>query len=132
MIYTASELRSRLDRLLRLNLTTLPTPLHSLPRLSKKLGPNIFVKREDLTGLGMGGNKIREFEYSIAQGIEKGYDVLLHGAAAQSNQSRQTAAVAAKLGSRSVIIGRHDAHAHNQGNLLSRNNDRRTHVRTPL
>ena len=65
MIYTASELRSRLDRLPRLNLATLSTPLHSLPRLSKKLGPNIFVKREDLTGLGMGGNKIREFEYSI-------------------------------------------------------------------
>ena len=76
------------------------------------------MKREDLTGLALGGNKIREFEYSIAQAVEQGCDVLLHGAAAQSNQSRQTAAVAAKLGLRSVVVGRSDAHAHNQGNLL--------------
>lgn len=66
----------------------------------------------------MGGNKIREFEYQIAQAVERGCDVLVHSAAAQSNQSRQTAAVAAKLGLRSVMVGRADAHAQSQGNLL--------------
>ena len=117
--YTEEELRQRLDRLPRLHLAALPTPLDELPRLSEALGgPRILMKREDLTGLAMGGNKIREFEYSIAQAVEQGCDVLLHGAAAQSNQSRQTAAVAAKLGLKAVQVGRADAHATAQGNLL--------------
>ena len=81
-------------------------------------GPQIWVKRDDLTGLAFGGNKIREFEYQIAQAVEQGCDVLVHSAAAQSNQSRQTAAVAAKLGMQAVIVGRSDAHAQTQGNLL--------------
>ena len=116
---TATELRSRLSQLPRLKLAALPTPLDELPALSAHLeGPRILAKREDLTGLAFGGNKIREFEYSIAQAVEGGYDVLVHGAAAQSNQSRQTAAVAARLGLKSVIVGRADAHAHPQGNLL--------------
>ena len=118
-IITETELRGRLDQLPRLRLAALPTPLDELPGLSAALGgPRILVKREDLTGLAFGGNKIREFEYSIAQAVEGGYDVLVHGAAAQSNQSRQTAAVAARLGLKAVIVGRTDAHAHLQGNLL--------------
>ena len=118
-IYTERDLRKRLDRLPRVHLAALPTPLDDLTRLSDALGgPRILMKREDLTGLAMGGNKIREFEYSIAQAVEAGCDVLLHGAAAQSNQSRQTAAVAAKLGLKAVQIGRLDAHAQPQGNLL--------------
>lgn len=117
--YTGAQLRARLDRLPRLRLAALPTPLDDLPRLSAALGgPRLLMKREDLTGLGMGGNKIREFEYSIAQAVAAGCDVLLHGAAAQSNQSRQTAAVAAKLGLKAVAVGRADAHATPQGNLL--------------
>lgn len=118
MTYTAKEIRQRLGRLPRLDLAVLPTPLEPLPRLSAELGPRLFVKREDHTGLAMGGNKIREFEYSLARAVEQNCDVLLHGAAAQSNQSRQTAAVAARLGLRSVVVGRQDAHAHSQGNLL--------------
>jgi 1-aminocyclopropane-1-carboxylate deaminase/D-cysteine desulfhydrase-like pyridoxal-dependent ACC family enzyme len=67
----------------------------------------------------MGGNKAREFEYSVAPAVDGDYDVLLHGAASQSNQSRFTAAVAAKLGKRCVIVGRKDAHAEPiQGNLM--------------
>ncbi|NKB68010.1 MAG: pyridoxal-phosphate dependent enzyme [Candidatus Latescibacteria bacterium] len=116
---SAAALRRTLAALPRLDLADLPTPLEELPRLSRALGgPRILVKREDQTGLAMGGNKIREFEYSIAQAVEQNCDVLVHGAAAQSNQSRQTAAVAARLGLKSVIVGRADAHAHLQGNLL--------------
>ena len=116
---TTGELRKRLDQLPRLPLAALPTPLDEAPRLSALLGgPRILIKREDLTGLAFGGNKIREFEYSIAQAVEAGCDVLVHGAAAQSNQSRQTAAVAARLGLKAVIVGRTDAHAQPQGNLL--------------
>ena len=90
-------LADALARLPRVELASVrPTPLESLPRLSRALGgPPIYIKRDDLTGLAFGGNKIREFEYSLAPAVEGGYDVLVHGAAAQSNQSRQTAAVAA-------------------------------------
>jgi 1-aminocyclopropane-1-carboxylate deaminase/D-cysteine desulfhydrase-like pyridoxal-dependent ACC family enzyme len=119
-VITETELEARLAALPRLRLATLPTPLDEVPRLSAALGgPRILFKREDLTGLALGGNKIREFEYSLAAAVEQGCDVLLNSAAAQSNQSCQTAAVAAKLGLRSVIIARKDAHAHPvQGNLL--------------
>ena len=116
---TADQLRQRLDHLPRLRLAALPTPLDDLPRFSGFLGgPRILIKREDLTGQAFGGNKIREFEYQIAQAVETDCDVLVHSAAAQSNQSRQTAAVAAKLGLKAVMVGRADAHAQPQGNLL--------------
>ena len=112
-------LRARLALLPRLHLASLPTPLQKLGRLSETVGgPDIYVKREDLTGMAMGGNKIREFEYQIAQAVERGCDVLVHSAGAQSNQSRVTAAVAAKLGIKAVVVGRRDAHAQRQGNLL--------------
>ena len=117
--YSELQLRERLDRLPRLRLAALPTPLEPLEALTAELGgPRILVKREDLTGLALGGNKIREFEYSVAQAVEEKCDVLVHGAASQSNQSRVTAAVAARLGMRCVIVGRADAHAQLQGNLL--------------
>lgn len=119
MAISREELRERLAALPRLPLAALPTPLEELKRLSAHLaGPQLWVKRDDLTGLAFGGNKIREFEYQIAQAVEQGCDVLVHSAAAQSNQSRQTAAVAAKLGLSAVIVGRDDAHAQPQGNLL--------------
>ena len=119
-VVTADELRARLDRLPRLSLADLPTPLLDCPRLSKALdGPRILIKREDQTGMAFGGNKVREFEYSVAPAVEKGYDVLLHGAASQSNQSRLTAAVAARLGLKAVMVGRKDARAEPvNGNLL--------------
>ncbi len=120
MTYTIAELRERLAGFSRLDLADLPTPLDACPRLSEALGgPDIFVKREDQTGLAFGGNKVREFEYSVAPAIDENYDILLHGAASQSNQSRLTAAVAAKLGKRCVMVGRRDEHAEPvQGNLL--------------
>ncbi len=119
-VVTANELRARLDRLPRLSLADLPTPLLDCPRLSKVLdGPHILVKREDQTGMAFGGNKVREFEYSVAPAVEGGYDVLLHGAASQSNQSRLTAAVAARLGLKAVMVGKKDARAEPvNGNLL--------------
>ena len=120
--FTVSDLRAALAKLPRLTLATLPTPLEPLPRLSAEMGgANIYVKRDDLTGLAMGGNKVRQFEYQVAQAVEEGCDVLVHGAAAQSNHSRVTAAVAAKLGLKCSILpgrGGQDPHANLQGNLL--------------
>ena len=119
-VVTVDELRARLKRFPRLALADLPTPLLDCPRLSQTLGgPRILVKRDDQTGMAFGGNKVREFEYSIAPAVKGGYDVLLHGAASQSNQSRLTAAVAARLGLKAVVLGRKDAHAEPMnGNLL--------------
>jgi 1-aminocyclopropane-1-carboxylate deaminase/D-cysteine desulfhydrase-like pyridoxal-dependent ACC family enzyme len=120
MSYTIDDLKERLSRFSRLDLADLPTPLDTCPRLTEALGgPTIYVKREDQTGLAFGGNKVREFEYSVAPAVDGNYDILLHGAASQSNQSRLTAAVAAKLGKRCVVLGRRDDHAEPvQGNLL--------------
>ncbi len=120
MSYSIREVREALGTCSRLSLADLPTPLTDCPRLAEKLGgPRILVKREDQTGLAFGGNKVREFEYSVAPAVDEGYDVLLHGAASQSNQSRLTAAVAARLGLKAVMVGRRDDHADPvNGNLL--------------
>ena len=119
-VISISELQRRLSRFSRLSLADLPTPLLDCPRLSSVLdGPRIMVKREDLTGLAFGGNKVREFEFSVAPAVDEGYHVLLLGAASQSNQSRLTAAVAARLGLKAIMIGQKDAHAKPvNGNLL--------------
>ena len=119
-VVTVDELKARLSRFPRLLLADLPTPLLDCPRLSEALsGPHILVKREDQTGMAFGGNKVREFEYSVAPAVEAEYDTLLHGAASQSNQSRLTAALAARLGLKAVMVGRKDAHAEPiSGNLL--------------
>ena len=120
MSYAIEQIRRALGRCSRLSLAHLPTPLEECPRLAEALaGPRILVKREDQTGMAFGGNKVREFEYSLAPALDEGYEVLLHGAASQSNQSRLTAAVAAKLGLKAVVVGRKDAHAEPvNGNLL--------------
>ena len=69
-IISISELKHRLSRFSRLSLADLPTPLLDCPRLSDALdGPRIMIKREDQTGLAFGGNKVREFEYSVAPAV---------------------------------------------------------------
>ncbi|MCJ7610759.1 MAG: D-cysteine desulfhydrase family protein, partial [Candidatus Aminicenantes bacterium] len=65
-LYSINDLKARLSRFPRKNLISLPTPLHKLERLSAELGgPNLFMKRDDLTGLAFGGNKSRKLEYII-------------------------------------------------------------------
>jgi len=88
---------AKLGRLPRLSLTRLPTPLEPLKRLSAHLGgPNIWVKREDCTGFGFGGNKLRKLDYLLTEIGDA--DTLVSGGVVQSNSSRQVAAAAAKLG----------------------------------
>jgi len=115
-----ASLRSAIERLPRVRLACLPTPLQDCPRLTEALGgPRILIKRDDLTGLAFGGNKTRQLEFTLGPAVEEGADVLVHGAASQSNQSRQTSAAAAKLGMKAVIVARKDARSEVvQGNLL--------------
>ena len=93
------ELKEALHSLPRKSLANLPTPLEPCPGLSRELGgPDIWVKRDDLTGLAMGGNKTRMFEYVLGAAIAEGADTVVGGAAVQSNFCRQLAASCAKLG----------------------------------
>jgi 1-aminocyclopropane-1-carboxylate deaminase/D-cysteine desulfhydrase-like pyridoxal-dependent ACC family enzyme len=106
---TIAELRQRAERLPRIPLCQLPTPLQECPRLSQAVGgARILLKRDDLISLGMGGNKIRKLEFTLAAAKAEGCDVLLHGLAGQSNYCRQAAAAAAKVGMRCILLLRQD------------------------
>jgi len=92
----------------RVQLAHLPTPLEHMPRLSKHLGgPDIYVKRDDCTGLASGGNKTRKLEYSMAAALEEGADTIVTVGAVQSNHVRQTAAAACKLGLNCEVLLEH-------------------------
>lgn len=95
----------QIARFPRLRLSQLPTPLHPLPRLSDLLGgPEIWIKRDDCTGMAGGGNKMRKLEFLVADAQAQGADTLITQGAVQSNHARQTAAVAASLGMACHII----------------------------
>src|SRR3990172_1485602 len=94
-----------IESLPRLRLASLPTPLDEAPRLSAALGgPPVLVKRDDLTGLAFGGNKTRKLEFLIAEAVQQKADVVLTVGAAQSNHCRQTAAAAARVGLRCILV----------------------------
>lgn len=93
-----------LSRFPRLELIGAPTPLEYLPRLSDHLGRDIFIKRDDITPIALGGNKLRKLEFLAADALREGADTLVTAGAIQSNHVRQTAAVAAKLGLHCVAL----------------------------
>jgi D-cysteine desulfhydrase family pyridoxal phosphate-dependent enzyme len=103
----------------RVPLAQLPTPLEAMPRLTQALGgPRLFVKRDDQTGLALGGNKTRKLEFLMAEALALEADTVITAGAAQSNHCRQTAAAAAKLGLRCVLVLGGAAPANVNGNLL--------------
>lgn len=88
-----------LARFKRLSLGHFPTPLERLDNLTRTLGgPDIYIKRDDCTGLATGGNKTRKLEFLVAQAIAEGADTLVTQGATQSNHVRQTAAAARRVG----------------------------------
>ena len=98
-ITLGSTLETRLATFRRVGFTRLPTPLEPLPRLSAALGgPRIWAKREDCTGFGLGGNKLRKLDFVLAEAQDAGADTLVSGGVVQSNSQRQVAAAAARLG----------------------------------
>jgi len=103
----------------RVQLGVFPTPLQEMKNLSRYLGgPRIFIKRDDLSGLALGGNKVRKLEYILADARQQKADVIITIGAVTSNHARQTAAAAALLGleCQLVLIGRQPATV--QGNYL--------------
>ncbi|MDT8344081.1 MAG: D-cysteine desulfhydrase [Thermohalobaculum sp.] len=113
-----------LARFPRIRLGHLPTPLEPLPRLSAHLGgPQIWIKRDDCTGLSTGGNKTRKLEFLMAEARDQGADIVITQGATQSNHARQTAAAAARLGMACHILledrtGSNDANYRANGNVF--------------
>jgi D-cysteine desulfhydrase family pyridoxal phosphate-dependent enzyme len=121
---TPAAVRAVFSSIPRIPLATLPTPFQELPRLRQALGgaqksPRIFVKRDDLTGLALGGNKARKLEFLVADAMRHGADVLITTGATQSNHARMTAAAArmAGLECHLVLTSKSDAPPL-EGNLL--------------
>ena len=95
----------RIESLARFPLAQLPTPIEELKSLSRELGgPELLIKRDDQTGLALGGNKTRKLEFLVAQALEQGADTLVTAGATQSNHCRQTAAAAARAGLRCELL----------------------------
>ncbi len=108
-----------LDSLPRYPLATLPTPLDELPRLSNELGIRVLLKRDDLTGFALGGNKVRKLEYLLADALAKNSDMLITGGVGpQSNHARITAAAARRAGLDVILIFFGEAPVEVNGNLL--------------
>jgi D-cysteine desulfhydrase family pyridoxal phosphate-dependent enzyme len=115
-----AALQARIDAVPRVRLAHLPTPLESCPRLSAALGgPEIWIKRDDLTGLAFGGNKTRQLEFLFADVLAEGADTVVAGAYTQSNWCRQMTAAAKKLGLEVALVLLHGEKGPAlQGNLL--------------
>ena len=102
---SASSPSLDLSRFPRRTLLDGPTPIQHLARLSARLGgADIYVKREDLTGLGGGGNKLRKLEFLIGEALARGADTVITVGARQSNHARLTAAAAARVGLRCELV----------------------------
>jgi D-cysteine desulfhydrase family pyridoxal phosphate-dependent enzyme len=107
------------QRLPRIPLGHFPTPSTPMPRLAAWLkGPELWIKRDDLTGLAMGGNKTRKLELLLAEAEAQGARMLVTRGALQSNHCRQTAAAAAARGLQSILVLRGEPPASINGNLL--------------
>jgi D-cysteine desulfhydrase family pyridoxal phosphate-dependent enzyme len=115
-----AALQARIDERPRVRLAHLPTPLEPCPRLSAALGgPEIWIKRDDLTGLAFGGNKTRQLEFVFAEILARGADTVVAGAYTQSNWCRQMTAAARKLGLEVALVLLHGEKGPAlQGNLL--------------
>lgn len=108
-----------LGHLPRVPLAHLPSPLEEMRALALKLGgPRLFVKRDDATGLALGGNKVRKLEFLVGDALRHGADVLITEGGAQSNHARQTAAAAARCGLGCVLVLSPGRTSEVTGNLL--------------
>lgn len=118
-VMKCEKLLDRVARVPQVDIGHFPTPLEDCPRLTKKLGgPRILFKREDCSGLALGGNKVRQLTFTIGDAVHQGADTIVHGAASQSNHCRQAAAACARLGLKCYLRLARDHKSVVQGNLL--------------
>jgi D-cysteine desulfhydrase family pyridoxal phosphate-dependent enzyme len=105
MAYSTREIFDRADRFPHVDIIHRPTPFRRLDRLSARLGgPEIYVKRDDLTGLAFGGNKSRKLEFIVGDMLEKKADVVVTWGSFQSNWCMQTAAAARTFGLKPILV----------------------------
>ena len=100
-----------------MDLVIAPTPLHRAPRLSGELGVELYFKRDDLTGAGLGGNKLRGLEYLVADALAQGCDSLVTGAGPQSNWTMLAALACLRYGIEPHIVCYGTAPGRAEGNL---------------
>lgn len=102
----------------KVSLGVFPTPIQKLENISRLLGTNVYIKRDDLTGLGLGGNKVRKLEFLMAQAKSEGAEIVFTTGGAQSNHAMLTAAAAGKLGMKAILLLKKRGVTECQGNLL--------------
>ena len=120
-VFSISEIKKKIKGFPKKNLIHLPTPLQKLENLSQELGgPEIYIKRDDLTGLAFGGNKSRKLEFIIQDVLSKKADAVITWASVQSNWCLQTAAAARKFGIKPILVlfKKYDLPEEYDGNLL--------------
>lgn len=116
---TPAEVQARIDTLPRLPIAIKNTPLEEARHLSKVLGgPRIFIKRDDLTGVALGGNKLRNLEFRLAHAMVDRPDTVIVGLDLQSNSARQTVGACNKLGLKTILVLEGARPVEVQGNLL--------------
>ena len=108
----------QLESFPKVSLGVFPTPIHKLENISALLGTQVYVKRDDLTGLGLGGNKTRKLEFLLADAQRQGAELVFTTGGAQSNHAMLTAAAAGRLGMRAVLILKKRGVTERMGNLL--------------
>ncbi len=102
----------------KISIANTPTPIHKLDRLSEVLKKNIFIKRDDFTGVEWSGNKVRKLEFSVREALDQNCSVLITCGGTQSNHARATVAVARKLGLKVHLVLRGEEPNHLEGNML--------------
>ena len=107
-----------LNEFKRIPLAVLPTPVQRLENISRLTGTNVWIKRDDMTGIGLGGNKVRKLEFLLAEAKAQGAEVVFTTGGAQSNHAMLTAACAKKLGMTPILILKKRGVTARRGNVL--------------
>lgn len=102
----------------RVRLGVFPTPFYRLDRLSEQYGRGIWIKRDDLCGVALGGSKVRKLEFVLAEALDQGCDTVFTTGGAQSNHAALTAACAAKLGMKCILLLKRRGVTEHRGNLV--------------
>jgi len=118
LIYCLINENRRICRISRIPLAVLSTPIQKLENISRLLNTNVYIKRDDLTGIGLGGNKVRKLEFLLADTKRKGAEGVFTTGGAQSNHAMLTAACAKKLGMEPILILKKRGVTERKGNQL--------------
>ena len=102
----------------RVSLGVFPTPFYKLESISAKYGKNIWIKRDDMRGVALGGNNVRKLEFLLADAKAQGCDTVFTTGGAQSNHAMLTAACAARLGMKCILILKKRGVTEHKGNLV--------------